>query len=163
MVAYQKRQIWGMACDLYYKSLTRAEINWSSKSLFWMMLPCKCFSHNKRKHKTNLSIHFHWSCVLSDFAPGNCFIRPAYKIEFIRWISFVLLLKEISTIEIWKILTWPQNLTRQTRWRCWQRGWSPLRSSSGWRCRCGAWSDPRPGWSCLHKTQYHVSCGLPPL
>ena len=52
-----------------------------------------------------------------------------------------------------KILALPPNLTRQTRWRCWRRGWSRRRSSSGWRCRCGAWSGHRPEWSCLGGTQ----------
>ena len=46
-------------------------------------------------------------------------------------------------------LTLPLNQSHQTRWQCWRRDWSRRRSSSGWRCRCGAWSGRRPGWSSL--------------
>ena len=55
------------------------------------MFPCKCFSHNKRKDKADLSVHFHWSGVLSDFTPGNCLIRPAQRYIVIKMLGWSLI------------------------------------------------------------------------
>ena len=124
------------------------------------------------EHEEILWVYFEW-CLFAKVSAtmrGKTRLISAYTFTGVA--SFRIFPQEIASSGLndkdWVVfcpvfenicnLTLPLNQSHQTRWQCWRRDWSRRRSSSGWRCRCGAWSGRRPGWSSLQFGCRHCFC-----